>query len=113
MLISDDTRSLCMFAATPVEMYYMLKEYLENHDAPDHILFSLSPFHFERMGMFWERTVKYKMLSSSDFSELFSKADEMDDPVFGCSSSLKLAAVGMNFKLWGGWEAAGSVILVG
>jgi len=80
-MLSSDARSLSVGGSSPVESYYMLRNYLKNHKKPETIFLSFSPFHFEKNSFFWERTVKFKLLSISEEIEILQRSRELNDYV--------------------------------
>lgn len=78
-MLSEDARSLCVGGSSPVESYYILKDYLEIHKKPGTVFISFSPFHFEKNSFFWERTVKFKLLTLREEMEVLSKSRKLND----------------------------------
>ena len=62
--------NLSLGGATPVEGYYSLKKYLENHNAPANIVFSFAPFHLLEQDTYWLRTVKFDYLDFDEYREI-------------------------------------------
>lgn len=74
--ISDDSCvSLAVGGATSIEMYYFMKEYLENHEAPKNVVIMFAPFHYWHIDNYKTRTMYFKALSCKDTSELRENAE--------------------------------------
>lgn len=56
-LLSDDTINLALGGTTPVENYYMLREWLDHHKTPDTCYISFADVHFRWEDCFWKRTM--------------------------------------------------------
>ena len=56
-ILSDDTYNLGIGNETPVDGYYRLTEYLENHPKPDYILCSYNPIELVKQDAFWTTTM--------------------------------------------------------
>lgn len=78
-LLSDDTYNLSLIGVTPLENYYYLKEYLENHMSPETVFISFTPYHFMRFDSFWQRSVYFHRLSDKDLDEIYNIASECND----------------------------------
>jgi len=90
-IISDEARSLCVGGSSPVETYYMLEDYLKHHKPPQAIFASFGPFHFEKNSFFWERTIKFKLLSLWEEMEIVKTSEELNDHIIvGKGSVYKL-----------------------
>lgn len=77
--LSDDTYNLALGGTTPVEGYYTLKEYLENHDAPEYLILSYAPMHFEDKDTLWTRSIYFHMINDEDVTDIFKTADKCED----------------------------------
>ena len=44
-VLGEDVYNISLGGISPVESYYMLKEYLENHDAPEYLILAYAPMH--------------------------------------------------------------------
>ena len=64
--------------STPVEMYYILKQYLQKHHKPDTIFYSISPRFFSEMFAFWHYAVRNNVISYSEFEEILSEKVKQD-----------------------------------
>lgn len=70
-IISDDTYNISMAGATTIEQYYIMEDYLENHEAPKAIVMmyfigandSIDDF-------FWNRTLYFNCLKTNQFKEI-------------------------------------------
>jgi hypothetical protein len=65
-------RTLGLGAGTSLELYYLLRKYLSHHSPPKLVLLSISPHHFryQSHAAFWERSVKWGLLSLSELGEV-------------------------------------------
>lgn len=70
-LISEDTYNISMAGATTIEQYYILEDYLKNHEAPKTLIMmyfigandSIDDF-------FWHRTLYFNCLTTNQFREI-------------------------------------------
>lgn len=58
--------------ATPIEMYYTLKNYLEIYPAPDTVFISFSPMAFVKAFSFWEYSIRNDYFTSVQFEEILT-----------------------------------------
>ena len=65
-LIGDSAYNLSLGGAGPIEMYYTLKNYLENHPKPQKVLFSFAPMHFTYLDRYRDRTLYFHFLSPQE-----------------------------------------------
>ena len=61
-LLSDSTYNLALGGASPIEGYYSLREYLDNHPAPGTLILCYAPMHYMDVDTLWTRTVLPKVL---------------------------------------------------
>lgn len=79
---NESVYSLAINGTSPVEAYFLLKEYLLHHPAPKKIIYSFSPIRFMKSEYFWSNTVKYKKISFLDLYYVLQKSFVLDDNVF-------------------------------
>lgn len=75
--VCDDAVNLAAGGATSIEMYYFLKNYLNNNEAPENIVIMFSPFHYSAIDNFDTRTVYFRALSVKDAIELYREAGKL------------------------------------
>jgi len=82
-LVANDisSRNLSVGGATAIEVYYILKKYLE-HNTADNLILSLSPQHVQGMDVFWQRTVKFRFLSAQELKRVFTDDAATTAPYF-------------------------------
>ena len=73
-LLSDSTVNLAVGGGTSIEAYYFLKDYLENHEAPENVVVMFAPFHYYTIDNFETRCQYFKNLSLSEACELYGYA---------------------------------------
>lgn len=73
-LIGDSCINLAVGGATPIEMYYRLSEYIENHDAPKCAVIMFAPFHYWHIDNYKTRTVYFKAIPAGKLCELYGNA---------------------------------------
>jgi len=73
-----DAYSFASGGSTPVEMYYILKQYLQKHHKPDTIFYSISPRFFSEIFAFWHFAVRNNVISYSEFEEIISEKEKQD-----------------------------------
>lgn len=71
-VLSDSTVNLAVGGGTALEMYYFLKGYLANHDAPKSVVIMFAPFHYWNIDNYETRTMYFKALSIDDVKEVYS-----------------------------------------
>ena len=71
--------NLGMGGATSIEMYYTLKEYIENNGAPKRVFIMFAPFHYSYMDNYRTRTVYFHHLSLIDVLSVYRKGRMGDD----------------------------------
>lgn len=76
--LSDSTVNLAVGGGTTIEAYYFLKEYLENHNAPQNVIVMFAPFHYHEIDNYETRTVYFKALPISDAIEVYKSAKNND-----------------------------------
>ena len=86
-LLSEDTYNFSLQGATPIEEYYTLREYLENHDAPEYLLCMNGPWYFVTDQYFWSRQVYFHILSGDVMEDIEEQLRQTGDfAPFGVSS---------------------------
>ncbi|MCR5655430.1 MAG: hypothetical protein K6G07_07330 [Lachnospiraceae bacterium] len=81
-LLGTNTYNMALGGSTPVETYYIFKEYLEHHAAPEYVLIAFAPSHYEYSGTFWSRTMYFHTMRSEDAMEIFQTAESVGDTEF-------------------------------
>lgn len=66
--------NLAVGGGTSIEMYYLLKEYLGSHEAPENVVIMFTPFHYTHIDNYDTRTMYFKTLSVKDARELYMVA---------------------------------------
>ncbi|NPA45238.1 MAG: hypothetical protein GXO49_06880, partial [Chlorobi bacterium] len=64
--------------ATSIEMYYILKKYIENYPKPKKIFISISPRFLSEIFAFYPYFIRNKLISYSDMQEICSNLQEGD-----------------------------------
>ena len=65
--------NMAIGGATPVEMYFALEKYLDNHDAPEQIIMIFAPYHFCQLDN-WGQTMSFNYLDTADYIEVYRNA---------------------------------------
>jgi hypothetical protein len=71
--------NLALGGATPIEGYFVLKNYLRLNKKPKMILLSYAPFHFEKQDWYWTRTLNWGLITSVESDEVMDKAKSLND----------------------------------
>lgn len=71
--------NLSLGGASPIEGYYILRNYLENNPSPDHIILSYTGYHLMDRSVYWDRTVAYEFLNNEDYDEIEIKAGLLNE----------------------------------
>lgn len=81
--VGDEVRSLALMSGTPVDVYFLLRDYLDHHDAPEWIVFSFAPFHLQRIDerMFWNNSVKFGAHGFEDFLTIVDRTQRHNEPM--------------------------------
>ncbi len=93
-LISDDTYNISMAGATTIEQYYMMQNYLDQHEAPKTLIMmyfigandSIDDF-------FWNRTLYFNCLTTKQFQEI------VENGAFSEEEKAKSIAKFLQYKL--------------
>lgn len=75
-VLSDDTINLSLGGMTPVENYYVLKEWLEHHEAPRACYISFKDDHMHEAECFWVRAMYTHRLHIDEELEILKTAAE-------------------------------------
>lgn len=84
-ILGEDVYNLSLGGISPVESYYMLKEYLENHDAPEYLILAYGPLHLCRSEendenfVFWKRCIYFHTFNQKDFFELAKNRNNFEN----------------------------------
>lgn len=78
--LSDSVYNMAIGGATPIEMYYALENYLENHPAPENAVIIFAPYHFCDIDN-WGQTLYYNYLTVPELLDVFKNAASFNDPV--------------------------------
>lgn len=70
-LISDETYNISMAGATTIEQYYMLQDYLKNHEPPKNLIVMYFIGAYDSIDdFFWNRTIYFNCLTTPQFFEI-------------------------------------------
>lgn len=72
--LSEKTYNLALGGASPIEGYYSLKEYLDNHEKPQTLILCYAPMHYMDVDTLWTRTIYFHNITRKDAMELFETA---------------------------------------
>lgn len=70
-VLSEGCYNLALGGTTPIEGYYTLKEYLNNHPAPECVVISYAPMHYMGIDALWTRNIYFHVMNDEDAAELF------------------------------------------
>jgi hypothetical protein len=73
-VLSDSVLNLALGGTTPVENYYVLKEYLDNNLAPKVVYMSFGDWHLKEEGSFYTRILYTHRFSLSELIEIMERA---------------------------------------
>ncbi|MDP4291311.1 MAG: hypothetical protein Q8908_09540 [Bacteroidota bacterium] len=80
-IIGDNFNNLAIGGGSPIDGYLFLKRYLQYHRV-NKIIISYSPSRLENYDVFFDRTLKFDLLSFSEMNEILSKSKEENDLFF-------------------------------
>lgn len=84
-ILGNDVYNLSLGGITPVETYYMLQEYVENHGAPEYLILAYAPLHLCRADenndgcVLWNRCIYFHTFNQADFFELARERRQYDN----------------------------------
>lgn len=70
--------NLAVGGATSIEMFYVLKYYLQNHEKPKNVVIMYAPFHYSHIDNYDTRTMYFKALKLEDAKQVYQFAKEFD-----------------------------------
>lgn len=85
-ILSDTTINLSLGGTTPFANYYIMKEWLMHHEAPDTCYISFVDFHFLQEDSFWERVMYSHRFSMDKSFKMMQEAVRYDEPSILTSS---------------------------
>ena len=71
--------NLALGGITPIEGYYILKNYLSNNNTPKYLLMSFAPSHIYEQDTYWERTARFGFLEDNDYSDIYNTSLILND----------------------------------
>lgn len=77
-MMGDNIYNAAIGGATPIEMYYSMKNYLKNHESPKEVIIIFAPYHLCEADN-WQQTLYYNYLSLPELAEVESTAIEKTD----------------------------------
>lgn len=78
--LSDTTINLALGGATPFTNYYIMREWLAHHEAPDTCYISFYDNHFIQEDSFWTRVMYTHRFSFKDSFKILLEAVRFDEP---------------------------------
>ena len=89
--LSEGTMNLSLGGTTAAENYYVLVNWLENHEAPKTVFLSFMDYHMLYDNMFYERTVYSHLLKPEQEREILQAAETYGEENIACENArLKL-----------------------
>lgn len=79
--INDNFINLAVGGGTAIESYYLLKKFLRKN-TPEKIIISISPIHLESNKVFFERTLKFEILSKEEIQEVLGISKNLNEKFF-------------------------------
>ncbi|MCR5775710.1 MAG: hypothetical protein K6G42_11560 [Lachnospiraceae bacterium] len=79
-LLHEDTYNIAIGGATPIEMYYAVKNYIDRNGAPENAVVIFAPYHFCDIDN-WDQTLYFNFLTAGEIGEIYFKALETGDPI--------------------------------
>lgn len=72
-MISDETYNIAMAGATPIEQYYLMQDYLENHEPPKTMIMIYFMGGYNTIEkFFWNRTIYFDWITTKQFKDILS-----------------------------------------
>lgn len=99
--IGPRAQSLALMSSTPIDSYFLLRDYLVHHETPDWIVFSFAPYHLQRdnESFFWNHSVKFGAHGFGDFLELLERSHELREPLIPGAGRLRVAAQWLLYRI--------------
>ena len=98
--LGNSVHNLAMGGATPIEMYYSLKKYLQHHPKPKAIIIAFTPLHYYMLDKtYFDRALYFHYFSSDEIAEINANIERLDgrNVTFECLPyTLRLPSVYMN-----------------
>lgn len=71
--------NMALGGSSAIEGYYSLKTYLENNEAPEHLLLGYSPGMLRWNIFYWNRTANFQYLRNPEFAEVSHYSETIDN----------------------------------
>ncbi len=78
--LHEDTYNIAIGGATPIEMYYATKNYIENNGAPENAIVTFAPYHFCDIDN-WDQALYFNFLKPGEVFEIYTHALSEHDKV--------------------------------
>jgi hypothetical protein len=78
--LAESTTNLALGGGEVIEALSLLKHALACPNLPRRVILSFDAGHFNRADLFWERSVRFDLLSAEDIADLRRMSRETDDP---------------------------------
>lgn len=85
-VLSDATVNLALGGITPMESYFVMKEFLDNNKAPEDVFISFMDFHLVESDCFWTRTLFSHRFKVSENWEMIRKAKKYGEPTIATNT---------------------------
>lgn len=69
--------NLSVGGGTGIEMYFFMRQYLQNHEAPKNVVILFGPYHYWRIDTYKMRTVYFRALSAKEARGLYEMAENL------------------------------------
>lgn len=80
--IGDGVINIALGGSTPIEMYYALSSYIQNHRCPQKVIILFNPSDYTSFGCFLSRDCYFHYLTNKQFREVYKVADKYSDNLF-------------------------------
>lgn len=83
--LGEDVYNISLGGISPVESYYMLTEYLENHQAPEYLVLAYAPMHLCEASdendnfVLWKRCIYFHTFNDKDFFDLAKNSKNFEN----------------------------------
>lgn len=91
--------NLSLGGATPIEMYYTLEHYLDNHDTPRAVILMCGPGHYTKADFYQYRTLYFHYLSLKEVYEVRQYAKQLDESGYLYNSDTDAKTLGYYLRL--------------
>ena len=77
--LTEDTYNYALGGVSPIEEYYCLQDYFENHELPEYVIYTQGLTHFLESDSFWSRSVYFHRLNKEQVTDILAAKKSIND----------------------------------